>query len=286
MFKTTQPTLQPRLNLELITPEKARRYIAKNTNNRQVKAANVLKVKNDLLNDNYKLTHQGIAFDWNGNLVDGQHRLLAVIESNVSVQMFVGYDFDPEIFKILDCGSSRTSADALKHAGATNYSVVAAGIRLILWAHTRYEAQLSPNTVKLYKTYTTTNAETAKFYEESSEVFYTLGQRVTRLRQVNSNILQSACLAFLYLANEKYPDDDTAYDFMARIASGANLSPGSVELAMAKFIAIKNVELHNYKKGEYMLSAFIKAYNRYLRGDQIIQFRVGNVEPLPFITAV
>lgn len=274
------------LSLEHITPELARHYLKRNKTNRDVKEDNLTKITNDLANGNFKLSHQALAFDWNGNLIDGQHRLMAVIESNTSANMYVAYNCDPENFTIIDCGRSRTTSDVLKRAGASSYSTIAAAIRLILWASVRYAANKAKGTVKLRKHYTITNSETVKFFEEHKNIIQILNVKTGHLRHLNQSLLPSAAIAFLFLANTIHGDYSVAYEFLERVASGANLQPGSVELAFLKFINMRSFDLQNYKKGEFMLSAYIKAFNRYVQGDVMLQFRIGNVEPLPSISAI
>jgi len=277
-------TATPRLSLEEITPSRAEQYLRKNHTNRPVKLGNVLKLKTDLEQGNFKLTHQGIAFDWHGNLIDGQHRLMAIIESGVTVSMYVTYNCDPDIFKVIDSGSTRNTNDVLKLLGVANYSAVAAGIRLILWAYDRYASQNSIYGKKVYKNYTTTNAETAEFYTKNSTVLDELASTARVLRAQNNALMHSSILAFLFLAKQVNRSEANAYDFISRIASGANLKSGSVELALSKFINIRHLDLQGYKKGEFMLMAYIKAYNRYLSGDSLLLFRMGSTDVMPVIS--
>lgn len=78
----------------LVTPEIAGDWLKKNTFNRSVSMGVVKKYATDMATGKWRLNHQGIAFDNKGTLVDGQHRLLAIIESNVSVPMLVTYGSD------------------------------------------------------------------------------------------------------------------------------------------------------------------------------------------------
>lgn len=276
-------TAEPRLSLEEITPSKAEHYLKKNRANRPVKPGNILKLKNDLQQGNFKLTHQGIAFDWDGNLIDGQHRLMAIIESGITVSMYVTYNCDPDIFKVIDSGSTRNANDVLKLLGASNYSTITAGIRLILWTYDRYAVQNGFYTKKSYKNYTITNAETAAFYSENAKNLEDLASKAKYLRSLNTAITPSAVLGFLFLAKQKYGCEEIAYNFIHRIASGAELRNGSVELALSKFIHIRHIDLQGYKKGEFMLMAYIKAFNRYLAGDSILLFRVGSTDTMPVL---
>jgi hypothetical protein len=74
---------------EIITPEIARRYLAANHCNRNLSRPHVIRLVNAMLSGEFHHTHQGIAFDEFGNLIDGQHRLSAIVESGTSQPMQV-----------------------------------------------------------------------------------------------------------------------------------------------------------------------------------------------------
>ncbi|MFE5858554.1 hypothetical protein ACFQ61_35720 [Streptomyces sp. NPDC056500] len=76
----------------------------------------------------WRTTHQGIAFDKEGMLLDGQHRLMAVKASGVSVEMLVIPLCDAETFDVLDSGHRRQAAQLLK---IPHRVVVAAAARII-----------------------------------------------------------------------------------------------------------------------------------------------------------
>jgi hypothetical protein len=58
-----------------------------------------------------------IQFDWFGSIGNGQHRLLAIIESGVSLLMFVERGINPKHFEFSDNGGPRTDAHRLKFLG-------------------------------------------------------------------------------------------------------------------------------------------------------------------------
>lgn len=74
---------------EAITPAIAREYLGKNFNNRALRQRRVAMYAEQMRYGNWSLTHNGIAFDETGNLLDGQHRLAAVIKANTTVKMMV-----------------------------------------------------------------------------------------------------------------------------------------------------------------------------------------------------
>jgi hypothetical protein len=99
----------------LITPEVAEYMLTHNKINRPLNKVVVSKYANDMVKGNWKLTHQGIAFDNDGNLIDGQHRLNAIRKANVPINMFVFYECDN--FDMLDRGKSRNPFDVISLAG-------------------------------------------------------------------------------------------------------------------------------------------------------------------------
>jgi hypothetical protein len=101
-----------------VTPTQAAKWLENNKSNRPVKNWAVNKYAKDLLAGNWATNHQGIAFDNSGNLVDGQHRLLAIIKSGVSVDMVVAYG--AERFGV-DRLAPRSMLDDIKYSDLSNW---------------------------------------------------------------------------------------------------------------------------------------------------------------------
>ena len=78
-----------RSRVQTITPERASQLLAANTTNRPVSKAVVRSFAQAMRRGEWMVTHQGIAFDTRGVLVDGQHRLAAIIEADVPVELTV-----------------------------------------------------------------------------------------------------------------------------------------------------------------------------------------------------
>jgi len=101
-----------------IAPDLALEWLEQtNTNNRKVSQKHVDRLARDMTEGKWVLTHSGIAFGPDGTLLDGQHRLWAIVESGVSVEMFVWRNVEPEAMMTIDCGKTRSMADILNIAG-------------------------------------------------------------------------------------------------------------------------------------------------------------------------
>lgn len=95
-----------------ISPEQAARWLERNDNNRNVNVAKVKKMAKDMREGHWDTTHQGIAIASDGTLVDGQHRLLAIVESGVTVRMNV--TFNAAKSQHIDSGNIRSMANRVQ----------------------------------------------------------------------------------------------------------------------------------------------------------------------------
>lgn len=107
---------------ELITPSLASAYLGFNKRNRPLRKSVVLQYAKDMRAGKWELHHQGIAFNCDGTLLDGQHRLAAVIESQVSVPMLVTRGVSESAQLTMDDHAKRTAADAIGLAHGKDYT--------------------------------------------------------------------------------------------------------------------------------------------------------------------
>lgn len=96
----------------MITPEIAQEMLESNTDsNRKLKTKYVHVLSDIMARGAFTLSPQGISFDKTGKLIDGQHRLHAVVRSGCTVPMRVTTGCDPAAFEVLDIGSRRNVRD-------------------------------------------------------------------------------------------------------------------------------------------------------------------------------
>ena len=95
-----------------VTPELAKKWLTMANNfNRPIKQAVVDMYVRQIKSGLWRRTHQGIAFDANGILIDGQHRLMAIVNSGVTVPMpmLIFMDEPKENYEFIDCGRNRSN---------------------------------------------------------------------------------------------------------------------------------------------------------------------------------
>lgn len=99
-----------------ISPEIAEQYLKTNANNRKLNDKRVRQYAEDMSNGKWQLNGESIKFNKSGMLIDGQHRLSAIIKSGTSVQMLVTWGIDDSV-TTLDRGQGRTTAQCFAFGG-------------------------------------------------------------------------------------------------------------------------------------------------------------------------
>lgn len=101
-------------SIEIITPEIASKILDNNKGNRKPNGAVVKRYAQMMLNGDWETTHQGIAIGSDGRLLDGQHRLMAVAVSGVTVKILVSRGVPTHQYYIFDAGYKREDWQNLK----------------------------------------------------------------------------------------------------------------------------------------------------------------------------
>jgi len=138
-------------SVEVIDPQTAQKYLEQNTANRPLRARHVHALAADMAEGRWKFTPDPIAFRHDGVLMNGQHRLSAVLVANknsphpIAVPMAVSRGLQEESWAYLDRGIKRNTADEFSRNGIKNAPQVSSSTRL-LW---RYENNLWSNDARV-----------------------------------------------------------------------------------------------------------------------------------------
>jgi hypothetical protein len=94
-----------------VTPAMAEHWLERNHDNRPLRYHKVKEWARAIADGRWRLTHQGIAIDEAGNLLDGQHRLSAIVETGATVEMLVTFDAPRATFTQIDTTLPRSVRD-------------------------------------------------------------------------------------------------------------------------------------------------------------------------------
>ncbi len=100
--------------IETVTDEVARQLLATNhPKNRAVRESWVEFLAEQIRQGTWKTSHQGIAISDKGELLDGQHRLHAVVLTGIPIRVMVTRNVPSDTFRVMDGGVGRTHFDRL-----------------------------------------------------------------------------------------------------------------------------------------------------------------------------
>jgi hypothetical protein len=115
-----------------ITAEIAREMLEKNTKNRPLNKRHADRLKDAMIAGEWWMNGETIIFSAEGILLNGQHRLWAIVASGVSVDVLVVRGIDAEAFRTLDGVRTRRTGEVLGMAGEVNASSLASCVQALL----------------------------------------------------------------------------------------------------------------------------------------------------------
>lgn len=122
-----------------ITPAQAQRWLGRNKRNRPLRPGQVKRYAKLMDEDKWITSPDAIAFDSEGRLINGQHRLQAAVRAEETIESaLVATGLPAGAFKIADMGAKRTAADVLHIEGFRHPQELGAVMKLlVLWAQGR-----------------------------------------------------------------------------------------------------------------------------------------------------
>lgn len=151
----------PEAPIKLIcTPEIAGEMLRYNTDNRPIGAGHVSKLANEMKRGEWVPTPIPVIFSDKGRLIDGQHRLSAIVESGIAVEIWVAFGARDESFAYIDTGKKRSGGDVFAINGVPNANAMCAATKW-LWV---YENQKAATGTGAGAEKFLTNADLYKYY--------------------------------------------------------------------------------------------------------------------------
>lgn len=115
-----------------VSPAMARAWLEHNKKNRNVSASLVNRYAQVMKAGGWEVNGEAIIFDTNGNLIDGQHRLHAIVKADVEVDTVVVLGVEPDSIYTIDTGRMRRASDLLHMEGFKDSLSLAAAVKIIM----------------------------------------------------------------------------------------------------------------------------------------------------------
>jgi hypothetical protein len=262
----------------LVTPEIAKNWLDRcNTRNRPVKKSLVAKYARLMTEGLWGITPDAISFDQDGVILNGQHRLQALVQSGTEQVFTISTGWPKETYGMIDTGCQRTSRDVLQLNGYQNAASLASAVNLIIAAET---------TRKFYSFASRTAEEIEIFMKEyGEEMINTLtcyGKKLQNKNVTDIRLFPEAALIAMMCVLEKHGHKrQDIIDFFHNVLCGENLKKGQPAFALRSRL-LKNKSSIAKLKNDYICKISIKAFKASIQGKCIDQLSVRDDEIISF----
>lgn len=256
----TRSTKQKNTSVEVIdvTPKLAAEWLERNDRNRKIRTHWVDALARDMREGNWMFNAEPVRFDRNGTLLDGQHRLHAVIRSKLTQRFLVVRDLEPETQRVTDIGRARSLGDQLNIDGViTSGSNAAALGRLLVrydkWGDLGRSGQNQPS-----------NAEIREFIEAHVDEVHRAVVVGNRARNRGFPVAPAVFGMCYFVCARR---DRTAADsfFIEQLAEGVGLTPDSPARALL-------VRLRSDHHSDHDTVCYVfHAWNHFRRGTGLVR---------------
>src|SRR5437763_7148551 len=265
-----------RSRVQTITPKKAQEYLEHNTANRPLSGRTVRDFAQAMRRGEWRVTHQGIAFDTTGALVDGQHRLAAIVEADIPVDVTVFTEVPEGAFDVLDTGKRRNAADVLAIKGEKSAVMLAAMVRTVWLYENRPELNWSGGDAGV------SNHQIVATLEQHPKLrdYIGVGEQIAAA----TGMIKSAAGAASYLVAQASRRRDLSAWFDG-VVEGTGLVKGDPRLLFRRVMFA-----HTRKQaGQVMrrretrehVTLYLKAFNAWTINTPLTQLKYTAREPLP-----
>lgn len=212
------------ISVETITMQTALELLETNSHNRRVRSAHVKMLSEQLVAGEWNFNGDTICISNKGILLDGQHRLMACVETGVSFETIVVRGLEDESQETMDIGSKRSAGDALKLAGFPQGVNLAASLTLIdVWQRHGIMTRSGR-----YGRITPKQAVDLAHEHEGMVDFV----KNTKRGDLPHFFVPSVISAMEYLTTKAHEED--SLEFWNGIAYGEGLKDGDVRLALRR----------------------------------------------------
>lgn len=246
----------------LITPSLATAYLEANIKNRPVKQPTVLRYVSDMAAGRWKEdTGELIKISKTGVILDGQHRLMAVVKSKTNVYFHVATGLEDSVFDVLDTGSMRSGSDVFNINGVKYNSVLPAMIQLYEFLKT------SKIVVRgTQKNNRHTNAVLLSLYNEKPLFWDNVAKKSYYWYSIFARVLNTHTIGGMYAFFSDINQED-ADDFMQQLCTGLNITNNTIGLLRNKIIQdrLSTKKMDTGTRNNLI----IKTWNNYRKGTQL-----------------
>lgn len=242
----------------LVTPEMAEKMLEKNTMNRPLSSSAVERYALAMKAGQWVLNGESIIIAQDGTILDGQHRLWAIFESQTPVELSIAYNVSKDYFATINSGKARNGVDVLSIKGIKNASIAAPIVRLVyIYDMQDCSMRLSGKNVGI------TNRVIEKYAEQILDELLPAVEIASTGRHHFVQSVMGFCFIIFARKNR-----GKAEEFMHMLKTGENLECGNPVLALQKKLLDFRISRTTAKPRE-MIALYFKAWNAFVKGKNL-----------------
>lgn len=260
----SQYPLPSEAQILLVTPEMASDWISHRSydRNRKISKVIVAKYLQDMKAGRWKTTRQGLIFDTQGKIIDGQHRLSAVANGEMTVAFWVYPNESRDTFEVLDQGYKRLPSHLLALPYA---SAVAAGARYLAvladedpWSLPRFNRVTTPEIFQTVYEWPELSRYVTRAYDVRTATSITISPHLAVLAQA---------------ARTELGTPEKIKSWMDGLVSGDNLAADDPRLHLRNRFTRAYHVLRGNMNRDLNYNLIAKAWNDYAQGRSMAQLR-------------
>lgn len=217
----------------------------------------------------WKYLHHAIAFDEDGWLQDGRHRLTAIVTTGVGAELLIAVGMSRENYSAVDTGGKRTAARVLAGLGVASSAWTAAAVKL-LYLHEVYGAELLEHGSEAVQPDLIMDTYQALNKEGDVDAAVRL---IARLRSEVPSTNPSGAVAGLYLVMRACPDRGLALGYAEAVIRGNEPGDPSFEVR-------RQIIRERLPRAE-MAALMVSGWNKRLGDKGPVSHRRSNGMPTP-----
>lgn len=256
-----------------ITPSHAQQMLRLNKQNRPVSKSTVKNYSDKMKRGEWLLTGEPLIFSNTGLLLNGQHRLTAVILSGISIEALVVYGADPAVFIALDQGKTRCTGDVFAIEGEKDYNKLAAACRT---AFTIQQAEASDNKVRSVFSLVPSTAQLQDYLDRNREIRHWVSRSSKLTGMVESGLISG--LLYLFSLSNK----EAAEVFADRLIDGAGLPVKHPILVLREKLLVNRASTRRLPRLD-TAAIIIKTWNAFVSNKELRICKWAEYEAFPTI---
>lgn len=249
----------------MVTPALASEFLRRNEGNRSVKQTKAAQYAADMRDGRWKFNGEPIIVSDTGELNDGQHRMQAIIDANVTLPFLFVFGLTRESRETVDQGAARGAGDYLAMGGMASATTAATISRLLL----AYERSGGQN----IETKLITNGEVVARARQDEEIVAS-AKFGHRMGMKSRNYVPGTIIGFChYLFSDI--DQEDAEEYLTQVCTGAGLRPGSPALVVRERLLAEG------KSRSKKTAIIFRGWNFHRRGMKVRPNSLYGTLPLP-----